>query len=122
MGLWSANPNPYPNPNPNPKPTPTPNQVLQGEHEDKALRIAEMEANKAANVLEHSEEIYSRPARSWFQTSQEKEAAAKRSKQEAPTAKHTEAPVVELPKPKVKRDKYAGLTRQQRRKRQRDEL
>lgn len=97
-------------------------EVLQGEHEDRALRIAEMEANKAANVLEHSEEIYSRPARSWFQTSQEKEAAAKRSKHEAPTAKHTEAPVVEVAKPKVKRDKYAGLTRQQRRKRQRDEL
>ena len=97
-------------------------EVLNGEYEDKALRVAEMEANKAVNVLEHREEIMGRPARSWFQTTQEKEDAAKRSKLDAPTAQRSEAPPPEIVKVKVKRDKYAGLTRKQRRARQRAEL
>jgi len=97
-------------------------EVLNGEYEDKALRVAEMEATKAVNVLEHRDEIYGRPARSWFQTNDEKEASAKRSKHEGPTAARSEAPVVEVVKPKIKRDKYAGLTRKQRRARQRAEL
>ena len=97
-------------------------EVLNGEYEDKALRVAEMEATKALNVLEHRDEIYGRPARSWFQTNDEKEASAKRSKHEGPTAARSEAPIVEVVKPKIKRDKYAGLTRKQRRARQRTEL
>lgn len=36
------------------------------------LRQAEMELRKGQNMLEHEAEIYSRPARTWFQTSQEK--------------------------------------------------
>ena len=31
------------------------------------LRVSEMEMNKARNLLEHDEEIFSRPARTWFQ-------------------------------------------------------
>ena len=81
-----------------------------------------MEATKAVNVLEHRDEIMGRPARSWFQTNDEKEAAAKRSKHEGPTAQRSEAPPPEPVKVKVKRDKYAGLTRKQRRARQRNEL
>lgn len=31
------------------------------------MRISEMEMNKAKNLLDHEKEIYSRPARVWFQ-------------------------------------------------------
>jgi len=39
------------------------------------FRQAEMEVKKGQNMIEHETEIYSRPARTWFQTSKEKEAA-----------------------------------------------
>lgn len=42
------------------------------------LRIAEMEAMKAANIMENYKEIASRPARTWFQTAAQK-AAVKRA-------------------------------------------
>lgn len=51
-------------------------RVLAEEHEEAAIRRAEMEANKAANMLEHEDEIYSRPARTWFQTEKQKKEAA----------------------------------------------
>lgn len=41
------------------------------------MRMAEMEANKAANLMQHEKEIFSRPRREWFQTPKEKKAAAK---------------------------------------------
>lgn len=34
-----------------------------------------MELKKGQNMIEHEEEIYSRPARTWFQTGTEKEKA-----------------------------------------------
>ena len=96
--------------------------LLSEEAEDKALRVAEMEANKASNVLEHHDEIMSRPARSWFQSEKERKAAVENSKREAPTAQASEPKEVKEAKPKIKRDKYAGLTRKQRRARQRAEM
>jgi hypothetical protein len=36
------------------------------------LRQAEMEVRKGQNILEHKAEIYSRPARTWFQSSRDK--------------------------------------------------
>lgn len=39
------------------------------------LRQAEMELKKGQNILEHEAEIHSRPARTWFQTTKEKEKA-----------------------------------------------
>jgi hypothetical protein len=36
------------------------------------IRQAEMELKKGQNMIEHEEEIYSRPARTWFQSGQEK--------------------------------------------------
>ena len=38
-----------------------------------------MEASKMHNMLEHEDEIKSRPAKSWFQTEREKRDAKKRS-------------------------------------------
>ncbi|KAK9787623.1 hypothetical protein WJX73_001953 [Symbiochloris irregularis] len=46
--------------------------ILQGEREERALRKAEMEAQKAANMMEYEDEIQARPARTWFQTEKQK--------------------------------------------------
>lgn len=39
------------------------------------MRQAEMELKKGQNMVEHESEIFSRPARTWFQTEKEKEKA-----------------------------------------------
>lgn len=39
------------------------------------IRQAEMELKKSQNMLEHQEEIFSRPARTWFQSAKEKQKA-----------------------------------------------
>ena len=54
--------------------------VLEMERTEKSLRKAEMEANKAHNLLQHEEEIARRPARTWFQSESEKRATKARSK------------------------------------------
>ena len=41
-------------------------QILKREEEEKQLRLTEMEINKASNLIEHKEEILSRPPRSWI--------------------------------------------------------
>eukprot|EP00878_Enallax_costatus_P005816 GHUV01006103.1.p1 GENE.GHUV01006103.1~~GHUV01006103.1.p1 ORF type:complete len:892 (+),score=345.95 GHUV01006103.1:153-2828(+) len=51
-------------------------QVLREEREEAYLRKAEMEAKKAENLLEHESEIFSRPARTWFQTEKQKKELA----------------------------------------------
>lgn len=51
---------------------------LQEEREERQLRKAEMEMTKAENMIEHETEIYSKPARTWFQTKKEKALAAKK--------------------------------------------
>ncbi|KAL3689685.1 hypothetical protein R1sor_015994 [Riccia sorocarpa] len=51
--------------------------IMQEEKEERALRKAEMEANKAENIMEHEDEIYARPKRIWFQTEKEKKTIAK---------------------------------------------
>ncbi|KAH9175286.1 DEAD-domain-containing protein [Lactarius sanguifluus] len=47
--------------------------VLTEEKEEKQLRQAEMEVTKGQNILEHEAEIYSKPARTWFQTGKDKQ-------------------------------------------------
>jgi ATP-dependent RNA helicase DDX27 len=39
------------------------------------MRQAEMQLRKSQNMLDHEKEIYSRPARTWFQTTKEKQKA-----------------------------------------------
>ena len=41
-------------------------QILKQEEEEKQLRLTEMEINKATNLIEHRDEIRSRPARTWI--------------------------------------------------------
>lgn len=47
---------------------------------EKEARIAEMEANKASNLIEHEDEIHARPARSWFMTEKEKQSLKEATK------------------------------------------
>jgi hypothetical protein len=49
---------------------------VQEEREEKALRVAEMEATKAENMMEHAAAIAARPARAWFMSAREKAAFA----------------------------------------------
>lgn len=53
--------------------------VLQDEKEEKLLRQAEMELAKTENMEAHADEIFSRPARTWFQTAAEKKAAQEKA-------------------------------------------
>ena len=47
-------------------------QIKELEREEKALRIAEMEANKTRNMIEYEDDIQRRPRRTWFQSQEEK--------------------------------------------------
>jgi ATP-dependent RNA helicase DDX27 len=49
--------------------------VLNEEKEEKAIRQADMEVTKGQNMIEHEEEIFGRPKRTWFQTEKEKQKA-----------------------------------------------
>jgi ATP-dependent RNA helicase DDX27 len=40
------------------------------------MRTAEMELKKGQNMINHEEEIFGRPKRTWFQTEKEKEKSA----------------------------------------------
>lgn len=56
--------------------------VLKEEKQEREMRMAEMELTKADNMMKFSEEIYSRPAKSWFQTEGEKQAEKNKKRQE----------------------------------------
>lgn len=59
--------------------------------------MAEMEATKASNMVQHEKEIMSRPRREWFQTSKEKKATAKAAAEVALMMPSSSA---EVPEPK----------------------
>jgi len=48
-------------------------QVASMEKEERAERIAKMELDKTENLINHSEEIHNRPARTWFMSEKEKQ-------------------------------------------------
>lgn len=54
--------------------------ILVEEHEEKLMRLAEMEANRTTNLIEHRQEIMSRPKKTWFQNEQEKKSLEAESK------------------------------------------
>lgn len=56
--------------------------VLKEERQEKEMRLAEMELNKANNMLQHSDDIYARPARTWFQNEGEKQEAKTKAREE----------------------------------------
>lgn len=49
-------------------------EVMEEEKEDRQMKQAEMELAKASNLMQHQNEIYSRPARTWFQSVEAKKA------------------------------------------------
>ncbi|KAL7285300.1 hypothetical protein ACG7TL_000395 [Trametes sanguinea] len=93
-------------------------EILQEEKEEKHLRQAEMELKKGQNMIEHEEEIFSRPARTWFQTGKEKAKAEALSKQqyEAGFDVSKKGKAKQAAEPKPKRDKFAGLSRRAKRR------
>lgn len=85
-------------------------QVLAEEKEERALRQAEMQLQKSENMLTHQDEIYSRPARTWFQSEKDKAEAKGASREEY--VKKMDAAAAEKRKGK---DRFAGLSRRQKR-------
>lgn len=82
-----------------------------------------MEATKAENMIEHREEIYSRPKRTWFMTEKEKKVAAKAAKTSNEKGKSSGKEVISADqaealrmKEKRKREREKNLPRKKRRK------
>jgi len=50
-------------------------EVLREEKEEKQILQAEMELRKSQNMIDHQDEIFSRPARTWFQSEKDKQSA-----------------------------------------------
>ncbi|KIY52754.1 DEAD-domain-containing protein [Fistulina hepatica ATCC 64428] len=89
--------------------------IMKEEKEEKQLQQAEMELRKGENIIEHSEEIFSRPARTWFQTTKEKkhaEGVCMLLAFEGKTADGSKRAGSDKPK----RDKYSGLSRKAKRR------
>ncbi|KAF9270251.1 DEAD-domain-containing protein [Marasmius fiardii PR-910] len=90
-------------------------EILKEEKEEKQLRQAEMELKKGQNMIEHEAEIFSRPARTWFQSEKEKKATQALSKQEYEAGRAVmKQKVTKQDKPK--RDKFTGLSRKAKRR------
>ncbi|KAJ3750359.1 DEAD-domain-containing protein [Lentinula detonsa] len=97
-------------------------EVLHEEKEEKQLRQAEMELKKGQNIIEHEAEIFSRPARAWFQTEKEKKNAEAISKAQyeagfeldSSNARGKQTASAQENKPK--REKFAGLSRKAKRR------
>ncbi|CAL2233060.1 unnamed protein product [Prunus armeniaca] len=97
--------------------------IFQEEREEQALRKAEMEANKAENMIAHKDEIYSRPKRTWFVTEKEKRIVMKAAKASNESEKHSGNEVISAQqaedlklKEKRKREREKNLPRKKRRK------
>nr|ODN99934.1 ATP-dependent RNA helicase DRS1 [Cryptococcus depauperatus CBS 7855] len=91
-------------------------EVLKEEKEEKLMRQADMEIKKGQNMVEHEAEIFARPARTWFQTAKEKQ-AAKHAGKEAYVASFPDAKASQKEKDRLKRGKYEGLSRKDKRRR-----
>ncbi|BGP36419.1 nucleolar DEAD-box protein required for synthesis of 60S ribosomal subunit [Rhodotorula kratochvilovae] len=98
--------------------------VYLEEREEKEIRRGNMELQKASNLLEHEAEIHSRPARTWFQTQTEKNAASKLGKDEHNSKfsekqkkkrTHDEEEAEPFSKP-PKRTPFSGLSRRDKRR------
>lgn len=91
-------------------------EILEQEKEEKELARADMEATKAENLINHAGEIAARPARTWFQSEQQKKAAKVAARAAADGAslagQKRKASALEAPK----RDKMSGLTRRKKRR------
>lgn len=57
-------------------------EINQEEKEEKQLAQVEMQVKKGENIINHEEEIHSRPKRTWFESEKEKQIAKKAGKAE----------------------------------------
>eukprot|EP01130_Rhizamoeba_saxonica_P007509 TRINITY_DN3037_c0_g1_i1.p1 TRINITY_DN3037_c0_g1~~TRINITY_DN3037_c0_g1_i1.p1 ORF type:complete len:672 (-),score=158.25 TRINITY_DN3037_c0_g1_i1:1603-3618(-) len=85
--------------------------ILVEEYEERLMRRTMMEAEKTTNLIKHEKDIHARPARTWFQSEQEKQEINERSRirrlgleeevQEEPTKEERKnlrvIPVIERP-------------------------
>ncbi|RKP04075.1 hypothetical protein CXG81DRAFT_8765 [Caulochytrium protostelioides] len=85
--------------------------IFEEEKADKALRQASMEVLKAENIIEHKDEILSRPKREWFQSEKDKENARL-------IADKTKAAMNETVAAPKKQPKQQKLNRRQRRRKE----
>ncbi|CAN7056385.1 unnamed protein product [Brassica oleracea var. botrytis] len=95
--------------------------VIRLEREERALRKAEMEFAKAENMIEHRDEIFARPKRTWFMTEKEKKLVAKTEKDSAGNPSGNELVSADIAedlkmKEKRKREREKNLPRKKRRK------
>ncbi|XP_071691532.1 DEAD-box ATP-dependent RNA helicase 28-like [Rutidosis leptorrhynchoides] len=93
--------------------------ILKEERDQMALRKAEMEADKAENMITHRDEIFSRPKRTWFVTEKEKKLVANAGKTEKGSRKKVmsaEEAEERKKKAKKKREYEKNLPRKKRRK------
>uniref|UniRef100_A0A0D3A7K0 RNA helicase n=1 Tax=Brassica oleracea var. oleracea TaxID=109376 RepID=A0A0D3A7K0_BRAOL len=95
--------------------------VIREEREERALRKAELEFAKAENMIEHRDEIYARPKRTWFMTEKEKKLVAKAEKDSAGNPSGNELISADTAedlkmKEKRKREREKNLPRKKRRK------
>ncbi|KLT46204.1 DEAD-domain-containing protein [Cutaneotrichosporon oleaginosum] len=91
-------------------------EVLKEEKEEKALRQADMEIKKGQNMVEHEKEIFSRPARTWFQSEKEKASAKEAGKAVHTGESKTVRGKAEPTGKKEKHGRYDGLSRRQKRR------
>lgn len=97
--------------------------ILHEEKEEMILRKADMEAAKAENMIEHKEEIFSRPKKTWFITEKEKRLMAKATQGSLKKEKNASNEVISAQqaeelkmKEKRKREHEKKLPRKMRRK------
>ncbi|WWC92760.1 ATP-dependent RNA helicase DRS1 [Kwoniella dendrophila CBS 6074] len=92
--------------------------VLKEEKEEKLMRQADMELKKGENMVQHQDEIYSRPARTWFQSEKDKQNSKSVSKDAYVGSFPNSSSKQDDKKDKkeVKRGKYDGLSRKAKRR------
>jgi ATP-dependent RNA helicase DDX27 len=86
--------------------------ILEEEKEEKSLRDAEQQLSKAQNMIDHHDEIMSRPKREWFQSVQSKEKAKLASAND----KLGKSGEEEVGSKKNKRSATDGMSRKKKRK------
>ncbi|GAA5949694.1 hypothetical protein JCM3765_002758 [Sporobolomyces pararoseus] len=97
-------------------------EVMREEKEEKEFRRGNMELTKAQNLLQHEEEIKSRPARTWFQTETEKKTsknlgtAEHNSKFSQKNKRKVEEEAEETLSKAPKRTPFSGLSRKEKRR------
>jgi ATP-dependent RNA helicase DDX27 len=90
-------------------------EIYEQEKEEAVMSKAEMELTKASNMLEHAEEIRSRPAKSWFQSEAERQRSKGLGEGEGAQAGMKRKAGAPLTTQLPKRNKMEGLSRKKKR-------